>query len=242
MGDKGRDVQTHPSSPISRPSSGTIEVRVRDVDQLFNTIDPSPFLDRDLDRDAEEYIVSSARELPSDVPLSLVVYLEQSVELHDESRVVGDAIRLHFARRSEMSRRDLRQLLRRGRMSLAIGLLFLAGSVAGGDLIIRLMDARPMATVLRESMLIGGWVAMWRPMEIFLHDWWPLRDERRILDRLSRMTVRVVHARRDRAPSDADRWPTRRATLERKVLDSTGAPNQSAGGGRTAQPHERASW
>jgi hypothetical protein len=48
---------------------------------LFNTIDPSPFLDRDLDRDAEEYIVSSARELSSDVPLTLVVYVEQSVEL-----------------------------------------------------------------------------------------------------------------------------------------------------------------
>jgi hypothetical protein len=171
---------------------GVIEVRVRDLDRLFNTIDPSPFRERDLDRDAEEYIVSNARELPAHAPLTLVVYLEQPGHAHDDSRVLGDAIRLHFARRSAMSRRELRQLLRRGRISLAIGLLFLAGSVASGELIVRLMEARPLATVLRESLLIGGWVAMWRPMEIFLHDWWPPREERRILDRLSRMHVRVV--------------------------------------------------
>jgi hypothetical protein len=39
----------------------------------------------------------------------------------------------------------------------------------------------------------GGWVAMWRPMEIFPHDWWVIRDERRIYDRLSQMAVRIVY-------------------------------------------------
>jgi hypothetical protein len=46
--------------------------------------------------------------------------------------------------------------------------------------------------MVRESLLIGGWVAMWRPMEIFLYDWWVIRGERRVYDRLSRMNVRVV--------------------------------------------------
>jgi hypothetical protein len=179
-------------APPAPTGVGVIEVRVRDLDRLFNTIDPSPFRDRDLDRDADEYIVSNARELPSKVPLALVVYLEQPVDPHDDSRVLGDAIRLHFARRVQTKRWALRQLLRRGRISLVIGLLFLTASIAGGDFVLRSMGERPLAIVLRESMLIGGWVAMWRPMEIFLHDWWPLRDERRILDRLSKMDVRVL--------------------------------------------------
>ncbi|MEY4815442.1 MAG: hypothetical protein RLZZ162_2515, partial [Verrucomicrobiota bacterium] len=38
---------------------------------------------------------------------------------------------------------------------------------------------------------IGGWGAMWRPLEIYLYDWWPVRDERRVFERLSRMSVRV---------------------------------------------------
>jgi len=38
-----------------------IVVRLNAVGQLFNTMDPSPFHERDLDHDAEEFIVSSAR-------------------------------------------------------------------------------------------------------------------------------------------------------------------------------------
>jgi len=35
-----------------------IEVRIRELTQLFNSFDPSPFQERDLDSDAEEYIVA----------------------------------------------------------------------------------------------------------------------------------------------------------------------------------------
>jgi hypothetical protein len=44
----------------------------------------------------------------------------------------------------------------------------------------------------RESLLIGGWVAMWRPLEIFLYDWWPIRPERRLYERLSAMPIRIT--------------------------------------------------
>ena len=57
-----------------------------------------------------------------------------------------------------------------------------------------LRDTR-FAGVARESLLIGGWVAMWRPLEVFLYDWWPIRAEARLFDRLSAMTVRVVPSR-----------------------------------------------
>jgi len=48
-----------------------------------------------------------------------------------------------------------------------------------------------LATVFRESLTIGGWVAMWRPMEIFLYDWWPLRRMGQLLEKLSHMHVEV---------------------------------------------------
>ena len=42
-----------------------IEVRVAELRQLFNAIDPSPFRERDLDPRAETFIVDWARELPN---------------------------------------------------------------------------------------------------------------------------------------------------------------------------------
>jgi len=52
-----------------------IELRLRELAQLFNSLDPSPFIDRDLDADAEEFIVSWARELPHHGELELVIHL-----------------------------------------------------------------------------------------------------------------------------------------------------------------------
>ena len=57
------------------PAARRIEVNVRDLDQLFNTMDPSPFHEKDLDHDAEEFIVGWAQELPLRDPVELRVYV-----------------------------------------------------------------------------------------------------------------------------------------------------------------------
>ena len=52
------------------PKCSVIEVHVGELKQLFNSIDPSPFRNRDLDREAEEFIVGWAKDLPRDVALA----------------------------------------------------------------------------------------------------------------------------------------------------------------------------
>jgi hypothetical protein len=170
-----------------------IEMHLRAISQLLDSLDPSPFHRRDLNPSAEEYIVDSAKELPSRTSFMLVVNLDQSIGLPDEGRVVGDAIRTHFARRSHFLRRDLRQLIRRGLISLCIGMTFLVTLFIIAQAIGRMIGETGFFSLLRESMLIVGWVAMWRPLEIFLYDWWPIVSEWRLHDRLSRINVRVVY-------------------------------------------------
>jgi hypothetical protein len=53
-------------------------------------------------------------------------------------------------------------------------------------------EAGTWASIVRESLMIAGWVAMWRPMQIYLYDWWPLRQRSRIYEKLSNMPVEVV--------------------------------------------------
>jgi hypothetical protein len=187
-----------PSDPLTSvgdeiaPGSGVIEVHVNELNQLFNSMDPSPFLERDLDVDAEEFIVSWARELPAHAPLALRVHLDRATVVPHEGRMVGDAVHTYFRHRSELTQHRLRDLLGRGRTSLVIGLVFLTGSILVGRWINALLHDRPLGEILSQSLIIGGWVAMWRPMEIFLYDWWPIRRERRIFDRLGTSAVRIV--------------------------------------------------
>ena len=167
-----------------------IEVKLRDLNQLFNSMDPSPFHEKDLDHDAEEFIVSWAMEYPLDEPISLAVHLEQAPTHAEPKRLVADAVHHFFEYQAQLKRRELRDLIARGRKSLVIGLVCLAISLAAGQMILR-FQTRGIGTLIQESLLIGGWVAMWRPMQIFLHDWWPVLHRRRLYEKLSIMQVEI---------------------------------------------------
>ena len=183
-------------SPYSRhqqPSNtASIEVHVELIDQLFNSIDPSPFHTRDMDTAADAYIVNSAKALPKDVPLALIIHLDRP--LTDEAKLgqVGQAIQTHFAAQSATTRLQLKDLFGRGRVSLLIGLSVLSLSIGLGKVSNNWLSGVSMAQILHQSVLIGGWVAMWRPMEIFLYDWWPIAARIRLLDRLATMQVQLV--------------------------------------------------
>lgn len=170
-----------------------IEVHVGEVRQLFNSMDPTPFRERDLDPQAEEFIAGWASELHGDVPLCLVVHVDRAATSEADVAMVREGVRVFFQQRAAVTRRRLRQLFQVGRTALVIGTAALALSIVLGDVLANVGGAR-FGGVFRESLLIGGWVAMWRPLEVFLYDWWPIRAEARRFDRLSEMAVRVVPA------------------------------------------------
>ena len=184
-----------------------IEIRVTELRQLFNAIDPSPFRQRDLDPRADEFIVDWASDLPTDKPWALVVHLDRPAGQLEEATTLREAIHEYYTQRVVASSRTLRELFRRGRISLVIALAFLTASIAIGDAVAGYLGDGRLGEIIREGFLIGGWVAMWRPLEVFLYDWWPIRAEGRLLQRLSTMPVRIEYT--EAAPADAWRsdWP-----------------------------------
>jgi hypothetical protein len=187
---------------ISGPSAGdaipdaceVIRVHVGELKQLFHSLDPSPFRDRDLDPNAEAFIVRWARGVSRRARLALLVQIDRPAGLAEEPALLRDSVHEFFGHRATTARQRLSELFHVGRVSLAIGVLFLTVSVLlGGTIAMALANAQ-VGALLRESLLIGGWVAMWRPLETFLYDWWPIVGERRLHDRLSRMAVRIVYA------------------------------------------------
>jgi hypothetical protein len=167
-----------------------IEVFVDKIDQLFNSMDPSPFPEKDLDSDAEEFIVSWAQEFPRRDPVALVVDANQLPADGDAHHVVEAAVHNYFAYRAKLKRLELRHLLKEGRTSLIIGLIFLGACLFTSQLLLR-RGQGTLSIIARESLTIAGWVAMWTPIRIFLYDWWPLLRRGRLYEKLSRMRVNV---------------------------------------------------
>lgn len=164
-----------------------IEMNLREQGQLFNSLDPSPFRERDIDPDAAEYITDAWRELHGHRKVKLIVYLPQP-HPDELQAAIQAAISNYFRYRAMVTRFQVRQRLRLGRSSILVGLLFLA--VCN---VIRLwLPIDHVSTqTLNEGLLIIGWVAMWKPLEILLYEWWPLLADALLFQRISQMPVEI---------------------------------------------------
>ncbi len=168
-----------------------IAIRVRTIMQLFNSLDPSPFRERDLDPHTEEFVVGWVRELPHSAPFSIVVELPPEEAAKPEAAGIGEAFANYFRLRATASERDLRELFRVGWRSLAIGLVVLVVCLVGSQVVAKMAGNAVMARVLEESLIIVGWVANWRPLEIYLYDWWPIRRRILLYRRIAAAPVQV---------------------------------------------------
>ena len=172
-------------------STNPIELRLTDISQLFDTLDPFPFPERDLDKDVEEFIVGWARELPRDHPLDIVVHVPASeIKMHN-GKDIGAAMSRYFEYRASVIGRDLKELFRVGRLSLVIGLTVLGLTLTATQVIAGRISATPVGRFLEESLIIVGWVANWRPIEIFLYDWWPIVRRRNLYRRLAAASIEL---------------------------------------------------
>lgn len=168
-----------------------IEIKINSPEQILNSFDPSPFHSRDLDDRAADYIVESAEELGSGGPLRLVIELPRDEAARELSQELPTALSNSFRYRATQARYRLRDLFRIGRVSLAIGLAVL-GSCTLVIHLLELSDERStFGQMTEQGLFILGWVALWRPLEIFLYDWWPIRKRIDLLDRLSHAQIEI---------------------------------------------------
>lgn len=175
----------NPTSPAS------IEIRAEKISQLFDSLDPFPFPKRDLAASTEQYIVSWAREFPSSKTFEIIVHLPAAEAKSPVAELLGAAFSSYFAARADRLALDRRELFRVGRWSLLIGASVLAICLLLSKLLTVLLEDGYVRKFFSEGIIIFGWVANWRPIEIFFYEWWPIRRQQRLYSRLAAAQVIV---------------------------------------------------
>jgi hypothetical protein len=165
-----------------------VELRLDRISRLYNSLDPAPFNEKELEAAADEYIVGSAEDL-SGRPIRLVIMLPEAELARPEAAHIPEAIRHHFVLRELTELRRLRAMLHRGRISLLIGLAFLAACLLAREIVTT--SETTTTRILDEGLLIVGWVAMWGPLDIFLYGWWPIAGRRRLFADLAKLDVEL---------------------------------------------------
>jgi hypothetical protein len=169
-----------------------IDMVTRSARQLFDMRDPSPFRERDLDDDAVEYLLTAAREIGHRAKLRVVITIEGERDpVLNEQEIVA-AVRTHLEYERGRQVRKLREQLALGRRFLLVGAGALALLLSAAELTAFLPKSH-VVQILREGLVITGWVAMWRPLELLLFDWWPHLEQRRVVDAVLAGEIVVVH-------------------------------------------------
>jgi hypothetical protein len=189
-----RPLLPHQASPAARyrraDGFACIDLHVRTARHLFDNRDPAPFRERDVAPEALDYVHDAADEIPRDERLHLVVTIADATDADLTPEVVSDAIRTHLTYERHRLSLELARHLRRGYVSFAVGLVTLAALLTLAEFTALLREGH-VREVVREGLVITGWVAMWRPLELLLYDWWPILQHRRRFDRLisAKLTV-----------------------------------------------------
>ena len=167
--------------------TATVSIHVRNLAQMFNLLDPSPFWDRDLDRDAAEFIEEEFSDRRDAGRWRLSVHASEGAALAEDLR---SAVARYYQRLVASTRRQQREQMRLTQWALLGGSVIFLLSMSARRLLDHLL-AHGTSRLLDEGLIILAWLALWRPAESLVYGWVPLWRKRRMYERLAAMRVNV---------------------------------------------------
>ena len=159
--------------------------------RLFNSFDPAPFHEKELDSAAEHYIVETVKDFPRKTPFKIIMYLPPDIASTERAQKIPSAIHNHFQYKMLVSDRKFRARFRHGRESLFIGLLFLTLALVGRQLVSTL-ENHLLAQLFADALLIIGWATMWEPITVLLYELWPIIQQKKIYEKISHMEIDIL--------------------------------------------------
>lgn len=175
-----------------RHGAAEIKLALADPRQLMRDAAEMPPGAAPLHPEAAAFIVAEAKRCPPGAMLRVKLLLPAPLAAGSEAARIAPAFAAHFAHRAAAAGGELRDLFRDGRVTLAIGLTVLVSCLLGAYAVAGFAPSGPGQRIVQESLVILGWVSLWRPAETFLYGWAPILRRRRLLRRLAEAEVVVL--------------------------------------------------
>ena len=169
-----------------------IEIKLSSIMQLFNSFDPAPFHEKELDSAAEHYIVDTVKDFPVKTQFRIAIYLPADIADTERAKKIPPAIQNHFRYKMMVQDRKFRLRFRHGRTTLLIGLTFLTIALLARQMISATLGNHLLGQLLADALLVVGWAAMWEPITVILYELWPIIQQKRIYERISRMDIDIL--------------------------------------------------
>jgi hypothetical protein len=168
-----------------------IEIKLSSILQLFNSFDPAPFHEKELDSAAEHYIVDIVNDFPAKTRFKIIIHLPRNLVETEEAQHLIPAIHNHFQYKMMVADRKFRARFRHGRSAMLIGLPFLAIALIARQLVSSIND-HIFGILIADALLVIGWAAMWEPVTVLLYELWPILHQKKTYAKISTMEIEIL--------------------------------------------------
>ncbi len=176
------------------PYDGKIlEIKIKNINQLFNSLDPSPFIEKDLDDDAVEYIFTYYGEFHLKTKIKMMIHLPESKRGKFNENHIKSSIKNFFVYRNMIANNNIILKIAEGKQSIFVGLGFLIMCLSLKYMISTYLVNNIFTIIASEALMILGWVAMWKPINNILYDWWPLQLHKKLYEKISKSEIEFVY-------------------------------------------------
>ncbi len=119
--------------------------------------------------------------------------LDQLIEPHPSSPFLKRRLREDAEKfiRDE-AEKELRRVRRFGWRSLLIATVFLGMMILLIQMLKYIIPSGNFSSYFLKGLTILGWVALWRPGELLLYEWYPYKRDAKIYSKLERAEVQVI--------------------------------------------------
>lgn len=170
------------------PASGSyvIETSLNGYLDVFNKWDPAPFERRDLDSHLKRFL----EECASDIPLrySVIICFHVPNDKRDQAKedLICSGIRTYFSLQVHLVKREMQGHNRNAFYYVLTSIVFLLAVFNLEEV----LKGNVLLTILREGLIIGGWVFLWEAMATLTFRKKDLRENRGKYERFRDAEVR----------------------------------------------------
>lgn len=164
----------------------SIDIYVGNSNELFKQFNFVSPVEKELREDIENYIYESMKGFPENKKVVLKIHVLNA--MIKESTMLVETVQKHFLLKYKESERLAKRRFYHWCGNMTIGILFLIFCL----MLVQLLDSFENISavkIIKESLMIIGWVAIWEPTTFILFQWRGIKKSRSCYRKLCSMSV-----------------------------------------------------
>jgi hypothetical protein len=175
-----------------RAKSHEITIHLHDLTQLFAAPSGDPFSGEPSLVSGIEWILDelTPHALGWGTRIKTTIILPKGNLDPGLARKTNEAVKRYCQFKIRQNRHALVALRWQGVKALQMGIVFLAVCLFLSAILSRIAIVPGfLGTLFSNGLEIAGWVSLWRPIEIFLYEWWPYWRENQLYAQVMNMQI-----------------------------------------------------